>query len=106
MTQNKAGSSQEPDFLAHRDGDMVAVAVKDLEPGTVHGSYLDGPQSVTVELANPVPLGHKFALTDIAEGTEVIEYGVRVSVAAKPITEGEYVHVHNVRSARWHNSVA
>lgn len=102
----ESGTGTEPGFLAHHEGDKVAVAVRDLAPGTVQGGYLKGPASVAVELQDEVPLGHKFALVDIAEGEDVIEYGVRVAVAAKAIAEGEYVHVHNVRSARWQNSVA
>lgn len=96
----------EPGFLGHREGDKVAVAVRDLSPGTVEGGYLEGPVSISLELKDDVPLGHKFALVDIAEGEDVTEYGMRVAVAARPIVKGEYVHVHNVRSARWQNSVA
>lgn len=96
----------EPGFLAHHEGDSVAVAVRDLGPGAAEGGYLRGPASVTVELRGEVPLGHKFALVDIAEGDDVIEYGVRVAIASKAIAKGDYVHVHNVRSARWQNSVA
>jgi (2R)-sulfolactate sulfo-lyase subunit alpha len=99
------GSQQPPDFLAHKDGDSVAVAVQDLVPGTVHGSYLEGPESVTVELREAVPLGHKLALSDLMPGEDVIEYGLRVGIASKEIKRGEYVHVHNVRSARWQRSV-
>lgn len=95
-----------PSFLAHNEGDSVAVATHDLSPGPVEGGYLVGPESITVELKEPVPLGHKFALQDIAEGDEIIEYGERVAVATKPIAAGEYVHVHNVRSIRWQTSVA
>lgn len=95
-----------PGYLAHYDGDVVAVAVRDLEPGSVEGGYLRGPESVTVELNEAVPLGHKLALTDIAEGADIIEYGVRVGTATKNIRKGDYVHVHNVRSARWRSSVA
>lgn len=100
------GAKRPPDFLAHNDGDSVAVAVQDLVPGTVEGGYLQGPESVTVELLQAVPLGHKLALTDLAAGDEVIEYGLRVGIASRDIKQGEYVHVHNVRSARWQNSVA
>jgi (2R)-sulfolactate sulfo-lyase subunit alpha len=95
-----------PGFLAHHDGDLVAVAVRDLEPGAVEGGYLRGPFSVTVELRDRVPLGHKIALADIATGQDVIEYGQRIGVATKDIVRGGYVHVHNMRSARWENSVA
>ncbi|TNC25738.1 UxaA family hydrolase [Amycolatopsis alkalitolerans] len=95
-----------PGYLIHDDADLVGVAVRDLEPGTVEGGYLRKPDSVTIELGHPVPLGHKLALADIAEGSDVIEYGQRVATATTDIRKGDYVHVHNVRSARWHNSVA
>jgi (2R)-sulfolactate sulfo-lyase subunit alpha len=98
-------SHESPDMLVHKDGDSVAVAVQDLVPGTVHGRYLEGPESVTVELLEAVPLGHKLALTDLKAGEDVIEYGLRVGIASKDIKRGEYVHVHNVRSARWQQSV-
>lgn len=97
---------QRPDFLAHREGDMVAVAVRDLTPGTVHGAYLDTDQDISVELHHDVPLGHKLALTDVADGGDLVEYSVRVGIATQDIAKGDYVHTHNVRSARWQNSVA
>jgi (2R)-sulfolactate sulfo-lyase subunit alpha len=96
----------EPGFLIHQQGDAVGVAVRDLEPGPVIGGYLRGPETVTVELTERVPLGHKLALSDIAGGADVIEYGTRVAVASTAIARGGYVHVHNVRSARWQNSIA
>jgi (2R)-sulfolactate sulfo-lyase subunit alpha len=96
----------EPGFLAHREGDSVAVAVRDLPAGPASGGYLSDPATIEVELADPVPLGHKFALVDIAEGADVVEYGVRIGLAVKDIARGDYVHVHNVRSARWQSSVA
>jgi (2R)-sulfolactate sulfo-lyase subunit alpha len=63
-----------PDFLAHREGDMVAVAVRDLSPGTVHGAYLDTDNDLAIDLHHDVPLGHKLALTNITSGDDVIEY--------------------------------
>jgi len=41
-------TSSEPDFLAHREGDSVAVAVRNLSAGAVEGGYLHGPSSITV----------------------------------------------------------
>ncbi|MHA6630422.1 UxaA family hydrolase [Pseudonocardia sichuanensis] len=99
-------ASGPPGFLVHHDGDVVAVAVRDLEPGVVEGGYLRKPDSVSIEVNHPVPLGHKLALVDIAEGADVTEYGQRVGRATANIGKGDYVHVHNVRSARWQNSVA
>jgi (2R)-sulfolactate sulfo-lyase subunit alpha len=89
-----------PGFLAHQEGDLVGVAVRDLDPGPVRGAYLTGPVTLSVQLTEAIPLGHKLALADITTGQEVIEYGQRVGLATKDIHTGEHVHVHNVRSAR------
>lgn len=99
-------SRSNPDFLAHLDGDVVAVAVRDVAPGPALVNYLDEREPETVEVKAPVPLGHKVALKDVASGADVIEYGLRVGIASAQITRGDYVHTHNVRSARWQTSVA
>lgn len=88
-------------LLAHRDGDAVAVAVRDLAPGEAVVAFLDSEKRDTVSVKQEVPLGHKVALADVAEGAEVIEYGERIGLATKPITRGEHVHIHNLKSARW-----
>ena len=64
------------------------------------GGYLSGPASISVRLTEAVPLGHKLALTDIAAGQEIIEYGQPVGIATRDIRRGDHVHLHNVRSAR------
>ena len=99
-------ANNNPDFLAHHDGDAVAVAVRDVEPGSARVNYLDEREPETVEVKAPVPLGHKVALKDVASGADVIEYGLRIGIASADITRGDYVHTHNVRSARWQTSVA
>lgn len=99
-------AAEPPDFLVHRAGDSVGVAVRDLLPGTVRGGYLSGGERVTLSLTEPVPLGHKFALREIRRGADVIEYGVRVAIATSDIAIGQHAHVHNLRSARWQRSVA
>lgn len=99
-------SGQNPDFLAHDDGDHVAVAVRDVSPGEALVGFLDESESMRLTVSEAVPLGHKVALADVAAGADVIEYGLRIAVATTGISRGGYVHTHNVRSARWHNSVA
>ena len=42
--------------------------------------------------------GHKYALRDIAEGEDVIKYGMPIGHATRPIAKGEHVHVHNVKT--------
>ena len=60
--------------------DNVAVAITDIEKNQL------------------IKKGHKFALRDIAKGEKVIKYGAPIGIATKDIAEGDWVHVHNVRT--------
>ena len=93
-----------PDFLVHREGDHVGVAVQDVEPGSRRAVYMDSDRSAEVEVLEAVPLGHKVALADLERDVEVIEYGVVVARTRSAIRRGQMVHVHNVQSARWEAS--
>ncbi len=93
-----------PDFLVHREGDQVGVAVRDVEPGPARAVFMDSDRELALEVLEAVPLGHKVALASLPAGGEVIEYGVRVAVTREAIEAGRLVHVHNVRSARWQQS--
>lgn len=89
-------------FLIHHDGDDVAVAVRDVEEGTQTVAIaMDTGANVNVTTRNPIPLGHKVALRDLTEGEDVHKYGTRVGLTSAPITAGDHVHTHNMRSARW-----
>ena len=94
-----------PAFLAHNEGDVVAVAVQDVAPGARAVVYMDSEREARIEVTEEIPLGHKVALVDLAAGADVIEYGVRVALTRRPINAGQLVHTHNVRSARWQNSI-
>ena len=93
-----------PDFLLHHDGDSVAVANDDLQPGTLYGLSVKEQSEHTAVLNHAIPLGHKFALRDHAEGEAIIKYGIKVGIASQPIKKGDYVHTHNMRSYRWEAS--
>lgn len=49
-------------------------------------------------IATDLPLGHKLARRNIAQGEKVVKYGAPVGSATAPIRAGEHVHVHNVKS--------
>lgn len=51
--------------------------------------------NVKVSLDN----GHKYALTDIAKGEQVIKYGFPIGIASEDITKGEHIHSHNLKTA-------
>ena len=95
-----------PQFLLHHDGDNVAVAMDDLQPGILKGLSVKEGTAHTAVLNESVVLGHKFALADIAEGDFIIKYGTKVGLASAPIKIGDYVHTHNMRSYRWEASRA
>ena len=42
--------------------------------------------------------GHKIALFDIPEGSDIIKYGYPIGVAINNISEGEAVHSHNMKT--------
>lgn len=89
-------------FLIHFQPDDVGVAVRDLSKGEqVEGVYMDNDSSITITLVSDVPLGHKVALRDMPEGHMCIEYGEIIGRITKPVKQGEHVHTHNIKSARW-----
>lgn len=68
--------------------DNVAIAIRDLEPGT---EVLDGV--VTVE---KVPQAHKIALTDIPKGADVVHFGVVLAHALENIAKGRWINEHMI----------
>lgn len=104
MTSSKNG--EKPQFLLHQDGDSVAVAVDDLFPGEVRGASIKEGTWYTMVINHEVPLGHKFAMVDLAEGDTLVKYGIPVGFMTGNAKKGDYIHTHNVRSARWQNSRA
>lgn len=51
-------------------------------------------------VAQEVPVGHKVAILDIPGGGVVTKYGAPIGIATQHIKAGQWVHVHNLRSAR------
>jgi len=89
-------------FLIHDDADDVGVAVTDLEKSQdVTGVYMNSGKTVGVKSREAIPLGHKIALRDLVEGADVVKYGVRIGRTSTTVQEGDYVHTHNLKSARW-----
>lgn len=89
-------------FLVHHVGDHVGVAVEDIQPGEkVEGVIMENDFSVFVESKGFIPLGHKIALSELKQGEKVIEYRVPIGVTTQDVQPGDYVHTHNLKTARW-----
>jgi altronate dehydratase small subunit len=81
--------------------DNVATALVGIVAGEmveVVSSAQEVLQQVMVKDA--IPLGHKIALANMANGDEVIKYGETIGKASRDISVGDYVHIHNVESIR------
>jgi len=88
--------------MAHHPGDDVAVAVAPIVAGEeVVVVYVDREGEQRVRALADVPYGHKVALQALAAGAPVTEYSTQVGVTRSAIEPGDYVHVHNVKTARW-----
>ena len=89
-------------FMIHNHGDDVGVATEEIRCGEeVSGICMDTDEAIILTALGDIPLGHKIAVNDIAAGGDIIKYGVKIGLARAAIAAGDYVHVHNIRSARW-----
>lgn len=82
------------DIVKINQNDNVAVALRPLNKGEV----LQAAETA-VTLMEDIPQGHKFALREIKSGEEVVKYGFRIGFAKEDIQPGQWVHVHNVKTA-------
>jgi len=79
--------------------DNVATALAELKAGDTLELEVGGGSRI-IELTTNVPFGHKFSLSGIEPNSPVIKYGEVIGLATARIAPGDYVHVHNVASAR------
>lgn len=77
--------------LQMSEQDNTAVVVQDVPTGAV---VMVGGTSVIAK--DPVPKGHKLALSPIAAGRPIIKYGKVIGCATADIQTGQWVHTHNV----------
>ena len=87
---NTRERSGEQAVVRLRENDNVAVACRPLGRGE-RIAVGDGE----LQVASPIPLGHKVALADIATAAEIIKYGQVIGFASKDIETGAHVHVQN-----------
>lgn len=82
---------QKDKLLKIQPEDNVAISLRALEKG--ERCSVDGQ---TLFLMNDIPMAHKVAIRDIAEGEQIIKYGLPIGHATASICAGEHVHIHNV----------
>ena len=77
--------------------DDVATALTGLKTNQTVEVELESVTYSTI-LTEDIEFGHKYALRDIAEGEDILKYGLPIGQALADIAVGEWVHVHNCRS--------
>jgi (2R)-sulfolactate sulfo-lyase subunit alpha len=90
-------------FVVHDEGDSVGVVVVEgVEAGQeLTGWVMDQDKTITFNVRDSIPIGHKLAIRDLGADESVIKYGTDIGRVVAPISRGEHVHVHNVKTKRW-----
>jgi (2R)-sulfolactate sulfo-lyase subunit alpha len=92
-----------PHFVVHDKTDTVGVVVVEtVEPDTnMTGWVMETDETINIIALDTIPIGHKVALLDIANGDTVMKYGHSIGKAVSAIGKGHHVHVHNLKTTRW-----
>jgi altronate dehydratase len=80
-------------------GDNVGIALRDVALGEL--AHTIG--GFSLHALAPIPQGHKIALVDMAEGADIVRFGMAVGIAKAAIARGQLVHIHNVASRYLNN---
>lgn len=76
-------------FIKIHEKDNVAVALQTIPAGTVWNGIIT---------AQEIPQGHKIALSDLQQGDKVMKYGFPIGHMTQPVSCGEWIHVHNMKT--------
>ena len=92
-----------PHVLVHDRRDNVGVVVVEgLTAGTdMLCVVTEDDSEFRLTARADIPIGHKVALADLAEGDTAIKYGEDIGRIVAPVEKGGHVHVHNLKTKRW-----
>ena len=92
-----------PQLLVHDRRDNVGVVVVE---GVEAGNDLlcvvtEDNSDFRITSKHDVPIGHKIALSDLANGDTAIKYGEDIGKFVADVAKGDHVHTHNLKTKRW-----
>ncbi len=92
-----------PHLLVHDAKDSVGVVViEGLTAGTEMLCVVTHDNSdFKLTAKHDIPIGHKVALGDLADGETIIKYGEEIGKMIASAGKGEHVHTHNMKTKRW-----
>lgn len=74
--------------------DNIAVALRNIE---IDEKIIISDLTEEVIATKEIPYGHKVALRIIHDGEEITKYGECMGISTEEISQGDHVHVQNVR---------
>jgi altronate dehydratase small subunit len=83
-------------FQVHA-ADNVATLLGEVAAGAPF-QIVGSASNVALTAREPIAMGHKVALTVIAEGAAIVKFATNIGIAMRHIEPGEWVHLHNCRS--------
>ncbi len=80
-------------ILPHPDDNVLVLSAPVRDRPRPDGSTA-GPLTAHLD----VEVGHKLARHALAAGDKVLKYGAPIGSMTAPVTAGEHVHMHNMKS--------
>ncbi|MFX1572254.1 MAG: UxaA family hydrolase [Promethearchaeota archaeon] len=80
-------------FIVMHKADNCATSLEDISKDT----EIQINEKI-LTLNHDIPLGHKFAISNINKGELVIKYGEVIGIATENISKGDWIHIHNIKS--------
>lgn len=88
------------------EGDSVATCLEKVEEGGDVRLMLNGQMGETLRANQAIPYIHKICVKPLKKGEHCLKYGLSIGVASQDIAVGDYIHVHNIESARGRGDLA
>jgi altronate dehydratase small subunit len=79
--------------------DTVATALRDIQAGEKVFVGTD-ENKIQVKIKEAIQYGHKFAVRDICQGSDILKYGEIIGRSTKDIESGTHAHIQNIESLR------
>jgi len=86
--------------------DHVATCLAPVKRGEKVRLMLNGRMGETITANQAIPYIHKICIKPLKKGAHCLKYGLSIGVASKAIKVGDYIHVHNLESARGRGDLA
>ncbi|TCP21279.1 D-altronate dehydratase [Scopulibacillus darangshiensis] len=78
--------------------DDVAIALGDIQKGENIRMQAINNQMIEINVLEDIPKGHKVSVRPVMEGEDVTKFGYSIGKAKENISEGAWVHTHNLKS--------